>query len=542
MIMKDEKMISKGSVQENKEKCIGCTRCVRVCPVSAIRLRDGKVERYTQKCISCGQCIKICPVGAIQSVYDDFDQLLQDSRFKYRVALLSNVFIGQLPQKVDYKMAMDALLQLGFDKVIDENMITGVMAPIFAKKLNEAKIRPLISSNCPAIVRLIRIKYPSLLPHILPLESSVGILSTYYRHYLAKQKGCNLEEIGIFFIAPCSAQITAQKNPVGREVASLDGALAMKDVYNRVMNVCYNQKQEDKKEEQENKSKKRHENWGIYVAEGNQIKKSNFKTLAVSGFKGTKDILTKIEGGQLDFYDYVVLRSCTNGCVGGDLNVENPFIASNRMASSDIEFEKIDKELFYKLFEQGEFGLQEDLTPVDYGVETLSMQEKIVKMKKYKDIQKLLPGKDCGICGCPTCADLAKEIVDGKAKFSDCVFNMQEQKKVSLPRIIESIGGKLLTDEKNLSGVEVSSVYAGDLLSDVMASAGDSQVWVTIMQHQNTIAVASLLEIEAVIFAKDKMPEQKLIEKANEEGIVLISSSLSSFQISGMLYKMVVVR
>ncbi len=534
--------MSKGSVQEDKTKCIGCTRCVRVCPVSAIRLRDGKVERYTQRCISCGQCIKVCPVGAIQSVYDDFDQLLQDSRFKYRVALLSNVFIGQLPPKVDYKMATDALLRLGFDRVIDENMITGVMAPIFAKKLNQAKIRPLISSNCPAIVRLIRFKYPSLLPHILPLETSVEILSTYYRHYLAQQMGCKLKEIGIFFVAPCSAQITAQKSPVGRKESSLDGALAMKDIYNRVLNICYKQKHEEKKEEQDSKSTKRHENWGIYVSEGNQIKKSNFKTLAVSGFKGTKDILTKIEGGQLDFYDYVVLRSCTNGCVGGDLNAENPFIASNRIASSDVVFEKIDKELFYKLFEQGEFGLREALTPVACDKDSLSIKEKIVKMKKYKDIQKLLPGKDCGICGCPTCADLAKEIVDGNAKFSDCVFNMQEQKKVSLPKIIEAIGGKLLSQERDLSQMEVSSVYAGDLLSDVMASAGDCQVWVTIMQHQNTIAVASLLEIEAVIFAKDKKPEQKLIEKANEEGIVLISSSLSSFQISGILYKMVVVK
>ncbi len=535
-------MKSKECVQENKDKCIGCTRCIRVCPVSAIRLRDGKVEINRHKCISCGQCIKVCPVGAIQSVYDDFDQLLQDARFKYRVVLLSNVFIGQLPPKVDYQMATDALLSLGFDKVIDENMITGVMAPIFAQKLNEAKLRPLISSNCPAIVRLIQIKYPSLLPNILPLESSVGILSAYYRNYIAKQKGLKPEEIGIFSVAPCSAQITAFKNPVGQESSFQDGALAMRDVYNRIMHICYSQRQDEKKQAPSSGNSKRHENWGIYISEGNQVKKSNFKTLAVSGFKGAKDILSKIEGGQLDYYDYVVLRSCTNGCVGGDLNVENPFIASNRIASSDIAFEKIDKELFYKLFEQREFELKKALLPVDAAVESLSMQEKIVKMKKYEDIKKLLPGKDCGICGCPTCADLAKEIVDGRAKFSDCVFNMQEKKEMSLPEMIDLIGGKLLTKDKELSQVVVSSVYTGDLLSDVMASAGDCQVWVTIMQHQNSIAVASLLEIEAIIFAKDKVPEQSVIDKANQEGIVLISSPLTSFDISGKLYKMVVVK
>lgn len=531
-----------GSVQEDKEKCIGCTRCIRVCPVSAIRLRDGKVELYQHKCISCGQCIKICPVGAIKSVYDDFDELLHDSRFKYRVALLSNVFIGQLPPKIDYAVATDALLQLGFDKVIDENMITGVMAPIFAQKLNDAKIRPLISSNCPAIVRLIRVKYPSLLEHIVPLESSVAILSAYYRHYLAEKKGFKPDEIGIFSVAPCSSQITAFKNPVGQDKSFQDGALAMRDVYNRIMNICYNQKQDEKKDVQNSGGVINHENWGIYISEGNQVKESNFKTLAVSGFKGAKDILSKIEGGQLDYYDYVVLRSCTNGCVGGDLNVENPFIAANRIASSDVKFEKIDKELFYKLFKNKEFEIKNEITPVPREVDNLSIKEKIAKMKKYEDIKKLLPGKNCGICGCPTCEVLAKEIVSGKAKFSDCVFNLQEKKEMSLAKLIEYIGGKLLTKEKDLSSVRVSSVYAGDLLSDVMASAGDSQVWVTIMQHQNSIAVASLLEIDAIIFAKNKMPTPEVIEKANEEGIVLVSSPYNSFQISGILYKLVAVQ
>ena len=132
--------------------------------------------------------------------------------------------------------------------------------------------------------------------------------------------------------------------------------------------------------------------------------------------------------------------------------------------------------------------------------------------------------------------------MSGKAKFSDCVFNLQEKKEMSLAKLIEYIGGKLLTKEKDLSSVRVSSVYAGDLLSDVMASAGDSQVWVTIMQHQNSIAVASLLEIDAIIFAKNKMPTPEVIEKANEEGIVLVSSPYNSFQISGILYKLVAVQ
>ncbi len=535
-------MKGKEAVQEIKEKCIGCTRCVRACPVSAIRLRNGKIERNSDICISCGHCIKICPVGAIESVFDEFEEILDNPKFKYRVALLSNVFIGQFPRKVSYDMAVDALLKLGFDEVIDENMITGIMAPIFAEKLKKTKIRPLISSNCPAIVRLIQTNYPSLLSHILPLESSVCILNVYYREYLVGLKGLSPEEIGIFYIAPCSAQVNAQKNPLGHDKSLLDGSLAMKDVYNKIMNICFYQEQENLEKKKDNENLVKHENWGIYISEGNQIKKSNLKTLAVSGIKGAKDILSKIEGGQLEYFDYVVLRSCTNGCVGGDLNVANPFLATNRISSSNIEFKPIEKELFYKLFKEKKFSFQKEIKPLEHNVDNSSIKGRIIKMKRYGDIQKLLPGKNCGICGCPTCADLAKEIVEGKAKFSDCVFNIKERKKISLLEVLEYIKGKVITKEQDLSEICVENAYVGDLLSDVMASAGGCQVWITIMQHQNSVAVASLLDIRAIIFAKNKMPDERSIEKANEEGIVMIGSSYNSFKISGILHNLISVK
>ena len=535
-------MKGKEAVHEIKEKCIGCTRCVRACPVSAIRLINDKIERDSDKCISCGQCIKICIVGAIESIYDEFGEIFDNSKFKYRVALLSNVFIGQFPRKISYKMAVDALLKLGFDEVIDENMITGVMSPIFAEKLKKKKIRPLISSNCPAIVRLIQTNYPSLIPHILPLESSANILSAYYREYLVENKNLSPDEIGIFFVAPCSAQINSHKNPLGHDESLLDGALAMRDVYNKIMNICFYQDQEDLQKKKGRENLPKHENWGIYVSEGNQIKKGNFKTLAVSGLKGAKDILSKIEGGQLEYFDYVVLRSCTNGCVGGDLNVENPFLATNRINSSDIEFTPIDKDLFYRLFNDRVFSFKSKIKPLEINADNISIKEKIIKIKKNNNLQKLLPGKNCGICGCPTCADLAREIVDGKAKLSDCVFNIRENKKISLLEIVEYIEGQVFTKKQNLSEIYVEEVYVGDLLSDVMASAGGCQVWITIMQHQNSIAVASLLDIKAIIFAKDKKPDEKAVEKANEEGIVMIGSSHNSFKISGILHNLITVK
>lgn len=85
--------------------------------------------------------------------------------------------------------------------------------------------------------------------------------------------------------------------------------------------------------------------------------------------------------------------------------------------------------------------------------------------------------------------------------------------------------------------VELSGGYVCDMLSDVMGSAQPGQIWITIMKHLNVIAVASMTGIPAIIFAKGVSPDANVIDKATEEGIVLLSSPLDTFSISGIVYQ-----
>ncbi|MBW6516434.1 MAG: hypothetical protein K0B81_07460 [Candidatus Cloacimonetes bacterium] len=109
---------------------------------------------------------------------------------------------------------------------------------------------------------------------------------------------------------------------------------------------------------------------------------------------------------------------------------------------------------------------------------------------------------------------------------------------VTLKSFIETIEGKVLTPSVDIENIIVNDGYVSDLLSDVMGNAKENQVWITIMKHLNSIAVASLVNIPCIIFAKDTMPEQEVIKKAEEENICLVSSSQSSFTIAGELYLM----
>jgi predicted transcriptional regulator len=84
----------------------------------------------------------------------------------------------------------------------------------------------------------------------------------------------------------------------------------------------------------------------------------------------------------------------------------------------------------------------------------------------------------------------------------------------------------------------VSFGYSSDLLSDVMAGAGQGDVWVTVQIHQNIVAVASLTGVSAVVVAGGANPAHETVLKADEEGIPLLTTSKPSFEVAGMLYQM----
>lgn len=107
---------------------------------------------------------------------------------------------------------------------------------------------------------------------------------------------------------------------------------------------------------------------------------------------------------------------------------------------------------------------------------------------------------------------------------------------VSLNQFIDVIEGTLLTEKTKTDDTLIKDGYVSDLLSDVMGSAKDNQVWITIMRHLNSVAVASLANIPCIVFAKGIKPEPNVIDKANEEQVVLVSSDLPSFEIAGKLY------
>ena len=101
---------------------------------------------------------------------------------------------------------------------------------------------------------------------------------------------------------------------------------------------------------------------------------------------------------------------------------------------------------------------------------------------------------------------------------------------------LSAIDAKVLTSDTDPATLECSGAYVSDLLSDVMGHAEDGQVWLTIMRHLNVVAVASLRGLPAVIFTCGVRPDDAVIVKAEEEGLLLATTPLKNFEAAGKLY------
>lgn len=108
---------------------------------------------------------------------------------------------------------------------------------------------------------------------------------------------------------------------------------------------------------------------------------------------------------------------------------------------------------------------------------------------------------------------------------------------MNLQQIIERLNLNLLTDPRDFETIHPEGGYTSDLLSCVMAGAKSKYIWVTLQAHLNIVAVAALLDVAAIIVTENAQPDAATIAKANEQGVILLSTSMPSFDVDGKLWE-----
>ncbi|MFW5782759.1 MAG: [Fe-Fe] hydrogenase large subunit C-terminal domain-containing protein, partial [Candidatus Muiribacteriaceae bacterium] len=180
------------SVRLDKDKCKGCTHCIRTCPTQAIRVYDGHAVIAEERCIDCGECIRTCPNDA-KSAYTDELSVIDD--YKYRVALPAPSFMAQFDyEKIPLDKVYTALNLIGFQFVFEVAAAAELVNYATETYLKNAEKRPVISSACPAVVRLILTKFPEYVDHIALLEPPMDIAAKISKELVMDKTGASKDE------------------------------------------------------------------------------------------------------------------------------------------------------------------------------------------------------------------------------------------------------------------------------------------------------------------------------------------------------------
>ncbi len=409
------------SVSLDVKKCKGCTNCLKRCPTEAIRIRGGHAVIKSERCIDCGECIRLCPYRAKLAKCDRLEDF---SRYKWKIAIPAPALYGQFAELEDLDYILTGLLQIGFDDVFEVARAAELVSQYTRQYLHRPGIaKPVISSACPAVVRLISVRFPYLLDNVLPILPPVELAARMAKKE-AMRRHPELEERDIcaLFISPCPAKVSYARNPLGVEKSAVDGVLSISDIYFRLVPAL-------KKIDVPTVTSRSGIigiSWAGSGGESSAL--LNDKYLAADGIENVIKVLDEIEKENFAGLEFIELNACSGGCVGGAMNMENPFIAKARLQNlrrylpvSQNRVNESEEQIPDELF----WSASVDYQPI-MQLDT-DRAEALRKMQRMQQIGGTLPNLDCGSCGAPSCNALAEDIVCGEADESDCVIRMRQQ-------------------------------------------------------------------------------------------------------------------
>lgn len=408
------------SIIPDAERCIGCIHCVRECPTEAIRVRNGKAVVDPERCVECGMCVKVCPRHAVKPVVDTLDAM---DKYDYRIVIPSTAFLGQFENVKSRNHLLTALKQIGFDEVYEEAIGAEIVSSATRRKYLEGGAKlPMISSGCPAILKLIQLKYPNLIDHVTEYKPPVEIVSEMARKN-AKEKYPG-KSIGIFFIAPCTAKISFMREMDEVVESEIDEMVAISEVYRQVlMNLKKMDDSEVEKLEKTGLAGLRWTNPG-----GESLAVGTDKFIAVDGIFEAMEIFEQVENDKLQNVDFIEAEACVGGCLGGSLTVENCYSARANLKRVVDEAKSKYGDVFVNTAEDETLILRSKklrYRPVLQLDNDLNVALK--KMEEMGKVLSTLPRIDCGVCGAPTCRAFAEDVVRGTAAENLCVINRHKK-------------------------------------------------------------------------------------------------------------------
>ena len=455
-----------------KSNCKSCFRCVRKCPVKAIRFSGNQAHIIGNECILCGKCVNQCPQNAKQIV---------DETEKVRVMLQSGapVVVSLAPSFVaNYDGAgigavTEALTKLGFHSVEETAIGATIVKKEYERMLREDGRDIIISSCCHSINLLIQKKYPASLQYL------ADVMSPMQAHCQDIKK--RIPGVKTVFIGPC----VAKKDEAEYYSGIVDAVLTFEELDNWLKEANIEiERTPDKKEE----SRAR-----FFPTTGGILKtmterNPEYRYMAIDGVENCMAALRDIESG-IVHKCFIEMSACVGSCIGGPVMSKNDFsFIADYMSICDFAGEKDfpvtqpEKEELEKHFSYIEHAL-----PMPTEMEIMAV---LRKMGKFRPSDEL----NCGTCGYNTCRDKAIAICQGKAETSMCLPFLREKAESFSDTIVNNTPNGLIALNEDLEVQQINAAArrimnlrnATDVLGESVVRILDPAVFFRVKKSGNT--------------------------------------------------------
>ena len=439
-------------IRLKKSNCKNCYKCIRHCPVKAIRFSAGQAHIIGNECILCGQCFVVCPQDA-KEIVDETEKvqvLLQSGAPVY--ASLAPSFAANY-EGVGIEGMRDALKKLGFAQVEETALGATVVKREYDRMLQEETRDIVISSCCHSINLLIQKCFPK------ELEYLADVVSPMQAHCMDIKR--RVPDAKTVFIGPC----VAKKDEAQHYEGIVDAVLTFEELtrWMKKENVW-----PEKKQVHEEESRAR-----FFPTPGGILKTMEkdapgYTYLALDGVENCIAALKDIENGNIHKC-FIEMSACSGSCIGGPVMekyhrspVRDYRAIAQFAGKKDFPVDQPGSAMIKKSFEQirqkAKEPTEEELTEI------------LHEMGKYKPADEL----NCGSCGYNTCREKAAAVFNGKAEISMCLPFLQKKAESfsdaivkNTPNAILVLNEKLEVQQLNTAALKILNLrYASDILGD----------------------------------------------------------------------------
>ena len=423
-------------------KCKDCYKCLRECPVRAIKVVDHQAKIIKDRCILCGKCTLVCPQNA-KSVHSSKEEVLSLLKGDNKViASIAPSFISSFPVD-DFSVMKIALCKLGFFDAEETSIGANVVVKEYEKLLKTGKFKNFITSACPSINRMIQIYYPEALPYLAPVDSPAIVHAK-----MIKEKNPDAK---VIFIGPCIAKkMEAKESGVIDAVLTFEELVELFDEQNINLETI-SKLPMDNGNKIKNKAK--------YFPIPRGIIKSfdtlpeGYEYIAVDGVEHCFDILRTINDVSGIFLE---LNSCEHACVNGPCSLTN----SGDNVKSNAKVRGYVKKELESATNNGEICSNVDVSmehkrlhrPDNPGTEK-QIEAILAKTGKLKPEDEL----NCGVCGYTTCRAKAWAVLNGYADVDMCLPYMRKKAESMSYEIIQNSPNGIIVIDNELKIVDINS-------------------------------------------------------------------------------------